>query len=65
MLRGKGKIYTHFSRMEASDTTNYNAIKLPKLCLINPDELLKLISVYARVVSRQLFLVRLIGMCYS
>lgn len=43
MLIEREKIYTHFSSIEGSDTINYNTIKLLKLCLINPDELLKLI----------------------
>lgn len=44
------KICTYFSSIEGSDITNYNFIMLLKLCLINPDELLKLIWFYARVV---------------
>lgn len=51
MLIGRGKGGTYFSVMEGSDTINCNFIKLLKLCLINPDELLELICFYTGVVS--------------
>lgn len=50
--------------MEGSGTIRYNPVKLPELCLINPEELLKLIWVCAGAASYQVFLVSLPGMHY-
>lgn len=43
MLIEREKIYIYFFFIEGLDIINYNIIKLFKLCLINFDELLKLI----------------------